>query len=148
MTHQERIKDEAEAYANNEYGEYASNINDFGYPVWKHCVATYIAGATAEREQFKPVIDALEEIAARDCDYETVYYPNTSNYSHTLHSPNCRACNAKEALEQWKGKEKKPEPTVSNCGMCGKEGINQYLGNQFYLCEECFYNYENSRDQP
>lgn len=41
-----------------------------------------------------------------------------------------------------------PVPTISKCGMCKKEGVNQYLSSQFYLCDECFIDYENSRDQP
>lgn len=59
---------------------------------------------------------------------------------------------ATEELQQFKdGKGEgmeKIEPTISKCGMCKKEGVNQYLGSQFYLCDECFEDYENQRDQP
>lgn len=96
-------------------------------------------------EQAQCMADALEEMAESNCDYES------TNYAKALHSPECRACKAKELLQQFKdgGKEVgKKEPTISKCGMCHKDGVNQYLGNQFYLCDECFENYENSRDQP
>lgn len=45
--------------------------------------------------------DALEEIAEGSHDYES------TNYAKRLHMPNCRACKAKEALQQFKdgGKE-------------------------------------------
>lgn len=58
---------------------------------------------------------------------------------------------AHKALQQFKDGKKEVgpvKPVASNCGMCGKLGINQYLGNQLYLCDECFEDYEKGRDQP
>lgn len=76
--------------------------------------------------------DALEEIAEGSHDYES------TNYAKRLHMPNCRACKAKEVLQQFKdgGKEDKvyrPCPHCSKelfrdrnlcCRACGKEVKN------------------------
>lgn len=91
MTNEERIKADAEAYANNKYGEYASNINDFEYPVWEDCVTIYIAGATAENSRIQSVIDAAEKVA--------------KIFAHKGDHQTCAICQLARAIEQWKGKE-------------------------------------------
>lgn len=117
---EERIKADAEAYVEpikNVRQRYAQYIG-------------YIAGATAENSRAQVLVDALEWIKT---------YGPVNNLTVKF---------IDKALEQWKGKEvEPPKPTISKCGMCGKEGVNQYLGNQFFLCDECFDGYEKGRDQ-
>lgn len=46
------------------------------------------------------IADALEEMAEDSCDYDSV------DFAETIHSPNCRACKARELVQQFKdGKE-------------------------------------------
>lgn len=91
----ERIKADAEAYANDRFGEYAGNINDFEYPAWKDCVDIYIAGATAENEHMRPVIEAAEKVA--------------KIFAHKGDHQTCAICQLAKALEQWKGAGKEVE---------------------------------------
>lgn len=121
MTPQERIKADAEAYANNEYSAYASNINDIAHSVWKSCVTTYIAGATAEHGRAQVLVDALE---------------NAKKHIHELcmtiirlgYTPFNPISEINEALEQWKGKE--PDRP---CPHCGKE----LSRDRNICCREC-----------
>lgn len=64
----------------------------------------YIAGATAVAERAQKLVEALEEIAASNCDYES------TPIAGKLHKPDCRACKAKEVLQQWKAGKGKDEP--------------------------------------
>lgn len=126
-TTQERIKADAQRYTKDE-----------GYQ------KVYIAGATAENYFATPLYDALLELFAlkelKDKHGKTPEYLKRQPVAWQK---------VKEALNKWKGKEVKPPKCVaSNCGMCGKLGNNQYLGNQFYLCDECFEDYEKGIDQP
>lgn len=61
--------------------------------------SAYIAGATAENSRAQGLADFLNEIAEESCDYES------TNFAKALHSPECRACKAKEVLQQWKGEK-------------------------------------------
>lgn len=125
MTNKERIKVDAEAYAKShgrkKHGYYALN---------------YIAGATAEHDRAQVLTDRL------GIALENIY---------NIHSHLWSEFDRKEItsiLEQWKsgrGKDE-PKPVASNCGMCGKLGKNQYLGNQLYLCDECFEDYEKGKE--
>lgn len=62
----------------------------------------------------------LEDIAARNCDYGI----------NALHMPDCRACNAKEALQQWKDSGKEVNDP---CPHCGKE----LSRDRNLCCREC-----------
>lgn len=96
----ERIKADAEAYANDRFGEYAGNINDFEYPAWKDCADIYIAGATAENNRAQPTIDTLEQIANSPMPANEREMASWIETARTL---------AVSALEQWKGTEKEVE---------------------------------------
>lgn len=93
MTHQERIKQDAWSAAETKCGEDVTPYRS-GY------FYGYIAGATAEREQFKIVIDALEELVQLKQMKDEL--GKTTNY--LARQPEAWR-RAKEALEQWKGKE-------------------------------------------
>lgn len=100
MDKTERIKDDAEAYANDRFGEYAGNINDFEYPAWKDCADIYIAGATAENNRAQPAIDILEQIANSPMPANEREIASWIETAKTL---------AASALEQWKGTGKEVE---------------------------------------
>lgn len=53
---------------------------------------------------------ALEEIAESNCDYESV------NFAKAIHSPECRACRAKQMLESIKSKSQTNDTTGTNKG--------------------------------
>jgi hypothetical protein len=59
-------------------------------------VKGYLAGATEWADNAKPVVDFLEEISESNCDYES------TGYVKSIHSPECRACKAKEVLAKYK----------------------------------------------
>lgn len=99
-------------------------------PFKKGFYSGYLSGATAWapwkvkhnelQAQAQCMADALEEIAQSNCDYES------TNYARALHMPNCRACKAKEVLQQFKdgkevGEEPKPEGWPWICEHCGKQ---------------------------
>lgn len=127
MTPQERIKADAEAYMH----AFVKGSVKYEDIIPNDIKNAHIAGATAENERAQVLVDALEFVKNNGLCSETTEMINN-------------------ALEQWKsGKGKdEPKPVASNCGMCGKLGKNQYLGNQLYLCDECFEDYEKGRDQP
>lgn len=93
MTTQERIKADAEAYAEKENSAYVNDYNG------------YIAGATAEHDRAQVVVDALEAVK------RTLNWVENSDELDII----------RKALEQWKsgkGKEEtKPEP--EGCPYCG-----------------------------
>lgn len=125
MTNEERIKADAEAYANGIGDVYRKYASLYGY----------IAGATAESEFTKKAMSLLKIIVSR---FQGAAEMADQDYDKGLMTK-CR-----NLIEQWKGKEVKgAEPTTSKCGMCGHEGFNHYIGNQYYLCEDCMRNPEN-----
>ncbi len=79
----------------------------------------------------------LKEIAESSCDYES------TNWAKALHSPECRACKAKEILA-WKGKEVKPEKPIEptlDLGICKecktRPAVIDYNGHQHFVCKLC-----------
>lgn len=84
---EERIKADAEAYANR-YLNGRVNTLEF-------CIVEegYIAGAAAEHAHMQPVIDAAEKVAKL--------------FSHKGDHQTCAICQLQRTLEQWKGKEVK-----------------------------------------
>lgn len=83
MTPQERIKADAEAYAERENSAYVNDYNG------------YIAGSTAEHDRVQPVIDAAEKVV--------------KIFAHKGDHQTCAICQLARAIEQWKGKEVKNE---------------------------------------
>lgn len=150
-TMQERIKADAEAYANG--------IGDFYRKMG--ALYGYIAGATAVHAQNESVRLQLEaqnsnvEILLRQkkelIDRSQVLVDALEAIKRTLNwIENADELDIiRKALEQWKGgKVEPPKPVASNCGMCGKLGNNQYLGNQLYLCNECLEDYNTGKETP
>lgn len=85
---QERIKADATNFANEKYGEYASNVNDLEHPAWEDDRNIYIAGATAVHDRAQVLVNALEQIKSLcNANSQTIW----------------NIANAK--IEQWKGKE-------------------------------------------
>ena len=90
----QRIKDEAlkifpTQMHSVQHGAFC-DLNEYPRELW-------IAGATAENERAKGLVDFIQEIADSSCDYES------TNFAKALHSPECRACKAAQILEKWKG---------------------------------------------
>jgi hypothetical protein len=105
----------------------------------------------AERNKMQAKITASEVAWAKECQElkERAERMETALEWIKTYGPDQSKLGQAFIDKALKGKEvEKPKPTISNCGMCNKEGINQYLGNKFYLCDECFESYENTRDQP
>lgn len=120
-------------------------------------VKGYQAGATAWaawkvrydelQAQAQRMADALEELIVLKRMKDEL--GKTTNYLTRQPAAWKRATEELQQFKDGKRKEVGPvKPVASNCGMCGKLGINQYLGNQLYLCDECFEDYEKGRDQP
>lgn len=144
---QERIKADAEAYANDKYGEYASNCNDLEYYKWKECVDVYIAGATAEATKAFEMYKMLVLLSQ--------YHYQAKEGRELNHD--AIIGKIEEHLQQWNaGKvvEKEKEPlipiavykqqgcNVSNsrpCPHCGKE-LNR---DRNLCCRECGEEVEN-----
>jgi hypothetical protein len=92
MTPNDRITKDAEAYVAKTRGQQGR-------------VETYIAGATAEHDRAKVLVDALEFVKNNGLCSETTEVIN-------------------KALEQWEGKEVKPEHYVS-------------IGEHITYCKDC-----------
>ncbi|HEX6431807.1 MAG TPA: hypothetical protein VF008_29150 [Niastella sp.] len=92
-------------------------------------------------KQIQCMADALEAFAESSCDYESV------NFGKPVHSPECRACKARELVQQFKdgkGREvQKPEPPLllNTCGICKERPI----GSGITVCDECYKNFDGDR---
>ena len=120
MTPTDRIKQEAEQYADAEH-EYTAAIQK----------ESYIAGATAEHDLAKVLVDALEEI-----DRRIKIGKAGASYQIEMIRPVVI-----KALEQWKGKEPQqpePQPDLGTCVECKtRPATTDYNGHQHYVCKLC-----------
>lgn len=71
--------------------------------------------------------DALNEIAESNCDYEDVNFKK-------LHSTECRACKARELLQQFKDGGK--DSVVGKCTKCGRHYPHASISGMCGKCEK------------
>jgi hypothetical protein len=120
MTPTDRIKQEAEAYAESR-ADHLTNIAE--YNTFNDLNGAYIAGATAEHERAKVLVDALREFISY---HETGLLPARHVYEKGVN-----------ALEQWEGKEVGDE----TCGICKEKPMADGLT----VCNECYEKFDGDR---